>query len=162
MPSQSYKVSLDRTANAPVTEGIHPFKIVAGDEGEGPAGPYWRFTLTCLTKSEKGKNVIFIISLSPQARWRCEIFLDAIGAPQTGTATIDNFVGRSFRAKVTHELYEGRKQARIQEMFPMSVNAAPQPVEEIKIKKVNVVSPPSAIPDDVLDDFPKEQKSFPL
>ena len=152
-----FQISLDRTANAPVTEGIHSFKISSGEEAEGPKGPYWKFTLTCLSTGEEGKSVFFIVSLSPQARWRLEIFLDAIGAPPTGTATINQFVGRQFRAQVTHEMYEGRAQARIGEMFSMSSKkAAPKPAPEVVVKstpKKDVSSEvEDQLPDDVSDD----------
>lgn len=147
----NYQIGLDRTANTPVTEGIHTFKIIAGDEGEGAKGAYWKFTLACETPGEEGKNVIFIVSLTPQARWRLELFLDAVRAPTTGTATIENFIGRKLRGKVVHEEYEGRVQARLAELFPPVAAAgtakAAKPV--VKAVKTESVIP---LPDDVLED----------
>ena len=121
-----FSVSLDRTANSPVSEGVHPFTIMSGEEGEGKAGPYWKFILACQTPAEAGKQVFHICSLSSQSRWRLELFLDAVGAPKTGNATISQFVGRSLRAQIVHEDYEGRPQARVGEMWPMTT--APKPV----------------------------------
>lgn len=144
----SFQINLERIANAPITEGIHAFKITAGEEGEGAKGTYWKFTATCLTPGEEGKNVFLFISLSPQARWRLEVFLDAAGAPASGTATLQNFIGRQFRAKVEHEMYEGRKQARLGDLFPMAggvpkLDASPQ----VTVKRADSV-PVAKLPED--------------
>ena len=114
----NYKINLERTANVPVTEGIHTFEIVSGEEGEGAKGAYWKFTLSCLDPDEEGKNTSLILSLSPQSRWRLELFLDAVHAPTKGFATADKFIGRRLRGKVVHEEYEGRVQPRVTELFP--------------------------------------------
>jgi len=134
----SYQINLERTANVPVTEGIHTFEIISADEGEGAKGAYWKFTLSCQTPGEEGKNVIFIASLSPQARWRLELFLDAVRAPAKGVATVDKFIGRKLRGKVVHEEYEGRMQARIAELFPaVTENSARSPRPEVKVVKAS-------------------------
>ena len=121
-----FSVSLDRTANSPVSEGVHVFTIASGEEAEGPKGPYWKFVLACQTPAEAGKQVFHIVSLTPQSRWRLELFLDAVNAPKTGNASISQFVGRSLRAQITHQDYEGRPQARVGEMWP--VTSAPKNV----------------------------------
>lgn len=161
MPEQTYQIDLTRTANSPVTEGIHAFKIVSGEEAEGPKGPYWKFNCTCLTPGEEGKNVFTIVSLSPQARWRLEIFLDAVGAPSSGSATMDKFIGRQFRAKVTHEMYEGRVQARLADMFPMTGGKAAPVTPAVAIKRAET-SPvePTFMPEDVVDDADEEPAPF--
>lgn len=152
--TSTYQIELDRTANTPVTEGIHSFEIVSGEEAEGPKGPYWRFTLTCLTPAEEGKNVSFIVSLSPQARWRLEIFLDAVRAPSTGTATIDKFINRKLRAKVVHEDFEGRTQARLTELFPAVAGSSPASVKPV-VKAVKVEEP-KELPADIVDEYQEE------
>ena len=120
-----YQVQLDRTANVPLPEGVHLLQITAGDEGEGAKGPYWKFDTVCLTPGEEGKAPKpLYISLAPQSRWKLEIFLDAVGAPMSGSATVEKFVGRQFRGQIKHEEYEGRTQAEIGEMFPKSASAA--------------------------------------
>ncbi len=144
-----YQIDLDRVANSPVTEGIHTFEIIGGEEGEGAKGAYWRFTLACKTPGEENKSASFIVSLSPQSRWRLELFLDAVRAPKKGTATIDKFIGRTFRAKVVHEEFEGRVQARLTDLFP-AISEAPkttQVVQPMKIVKASVQRP---LPTDVI------------
>jgi|SRR3989304_536184 len=125
IPTDQFQITLDRTANAPCSEGVHVMSIKEGEEAEGPKGPYWKFLLAPQTPGEEGKDIFFIVSLSTQARWRLELFLDAIGAPSTGTATIKNFIGRKFRAQIKHEDYEGRPQARVGEMYPLTVSNPP-------------------------------------
>lgn len=144
----TYQIDLDRTANTPVTEGIHTFEIVSGEEGEGAKGAYWRFNLRCLSPGEDGKTATLIISLSPQARWRLELFLDAIRAPEAGKATIDNFFKRKLRAKVTHELYEGREQARLTDLFPAVPVAA---TAKVKAAPVVVKRVTRDLPEDVVE-----------
>jgi hypothetical protein len=155
MVDSQYQINLERTANQPVAEGIHAFKIASGEEGEGPKGPYWKFQLACLTPGEEGKTVFFIVSLSPQARWRLELFLDAVGAPGKGGATVDKFVGRSFRAQINHEPYEGRMQARVAEMFPItsSGKVAPTPAPVVtKVSGAPVEQKAKGLPADATQD----------
>lgn len=120
-----YQVDLTRVADQPVTEGVHPFTIVGFDEGEGQKGPYWKFTMRCDSPGEEGKTLLHFVSLTPQARWRLEIFLDAVGAPGNGAATADKFMNRRLRGNVEHQDYEGRAQARLKEMYPISQVAEP-------------------------------------
>lgn len=124
-PAQ-YQVPLDRTANVPITEGIHLFTVKSGEEKESSAGnPMWVFNLACQDAGEEGKEVTIYLVLTEKARWKFELFLDAMNAPKTGSATINQFFGRQLRAEVKHEDYEGKPQARIGEMFPVTAVAKP-------------------------------------
>lgn len=120
-----YEVEMDRTANVPIAEGVHQFRIKDIEEGESRSNnPMWTVTLACLTPAEEGKEVRTWIVLTPEARWKFEEFLDAVGAPETGTATASQFIGRTLNAQVMHEEYEGRDQAKIGKMMPVSRTAA--------------------------------------
>jgi hypothetical protein len=142
----AYTVPLDRTANVPLSEGVHPLKITAGEEGEGAKGPYWKFDTACLTPGEEGKSPKpLYISLAPQSRWKLEIFLDAVGAPTSGAATVDKFVGRQFRGQIKHETYEGRIQAVIGEMFPRSGGTAAESVVKKAAVVVKAAAPAKAV-----------------
>lgn len=157
MSDNQFQIDLERTANAPISEGVHLFKIIAGDEEEGPKGPYWRFSLQCMDASDAGKTTQLIVSLTQQARWRLEIFLDAVGAPAKGAATIDKFIGRQFRGKVAHEDYQGRAQARINEMFPVNVAPALKSAETVVVKTVSeepTVKTDKGLPEDATGQVP--------
>ena len=158
-----YEVNLDRTANVPISEGVHTLQIKSFEEAEGPAAPYWKFIVVCLDPGEEGKETIMIQSLADTVRWRLELFLDAMSAPKTGTVTADKFVGRKFRGHVTWEKYEGRDQARIGEMFPYSNSPAGSPASPSAnpaVKKVTtapkattaVVKKTSALPKDAVSE----------
>jgi hypothetical protein len=124
MSDQTYQINLDRTANQPVAEGMHTFRVVGVEEGEGAKGPFWKMICAPATAGEEGKTIFLFLSLSPQSRWKLESFLDAVKAPASGSAIVAQFLNREFRGKVTHEPYEGRMQAKITEFFPMTAPAA--------------------------------------
>jgi len=156
--SPQYQVDLGRVANEVINEGLHLFTIVDTYEGEGGAGPYWSFTCASATPGEEGKTTRLILSLSPQSRWKLELFLDAVGAPEKGKATIEKFVGRQFKGQVVHGEYQGRKQANIQEMFPVNsaTPVAKSAATPVVVKSAEVVekSEPETkpLPEDVKSD----------
>lgn len=119
MDNSMYEVSLDRVANQPVSEGLHGFTVADIEETESANShnPMWVVTLACLTEAEAGKEARMYLVLTDAARWKFEQFLDAVGAPSTGTAKAHQFVGRRLKAQVTHRTYEGRLQANIEQMF---------------------------------------------
>ena len=136
-----YQIPLDRTANELITEGPHLFTIINHSEGEGDAGPYWRFDCASSTPGEEGKTATLFLSLSPQSRWKVELFLDAVGAPEKGVATIDKFLGRSFKGQVEHGMYKGRKQANITEMFSAQKTGSGPVAAQPVVMSVETVKP---------------------
>jgi len=119
--ADQYQIPLDRTANTPVTEGIHPFSISDITEGISKSqNPMWTVTLSCLTPGEEGKTATLFLVLTEAARWKLEIFLDAVIAPKTGAAQASQFLNRKLRCQITHEEYEGRMQAKVGDMWPMT------------------------------------------
>jgi hypothetical protein len=162
MSDNQYQIPLARTANVLIAEGVHPFTIIGGDEGEGAKGPYWSFDIRCDTPSEDNKTMKMFVSLSQQARWRLELFLDAVGAPDTGAATIDKFFNRRFRGSVEIEEYNGRPQAQIKEMFPINSSGAAgvKPTTAVKVAvtdkaKAGKKAPvQAALPADATEEIP--------
>jgi len=142
--ADQYQINLDRTANVPITEGIHQFSVAEIAEGESKAGnPMWTVKLACLDEAEAGKQVSLFLVLTDAARWKFEAFLDAVLAPKTGSATASQFVGRKLRAQITHEDYEGKPQARIGEMWPMTTRPA-TPAPAVKPVVTKTSSAPTA------------------
>lgn len=70
----------------PMSEGIHIFQLVDVKETVGGSGhPNMSFTCECCEDSQwNGQKVWMNVSLSPQARWKLEEFLNALGAPESG------------------------------------------------------------------------------
>lgn len=128
--TDQFAIPLERTANVPITEGVHPFVVKEVEESESQNNnPMLVVTLACETPGEEGKEVRMFLVLTQNARWKLEAFLDAIKAPASGSAVASQFIGRRLRANITHKDYEGRMQAQVGEMFPMSVaSSAPKPV----------------------------------
>ena len=142
--ADQYQINLDRTANVPITEGIHQFSVAEIAEGESKAGnPMWTVKLACLDEAEAGKQVSLFLVLTDAARWKFEAFLDAVLAPKAGSATASQFVGRKLRAQITHEDYEGKPQARIGEMWPMTTRPA-TPAPAVKPVVTKTSSAPTA------------------
>lgn len=146
MSDPQYQIDLERVGNDPVSAGIHTFKITSFTEGEGEKGAYWKFDCECETPSEKGKSVPVFLSLTPQSRWKLEIFLDAVNAPKAGAATADKFIGRRFRGSVEMGEYNGRPQAKINEMFPVTTSSAPTKTAEAPAAKTVVTKKVVAAP----------------
>lgn len=109
-------IDLERK-NSLVSEGVHTFKIASSEEkGPGASGfMYWNFRMTCIDKGpDEGQAVWTMLSLSPQARFKLDQFLDAVEAPQSGTVSHENFVGKTLRAKIQWQDYEGSPKAVVE------------------------------------------------
>ena len=115
------QVDLERK-NTLLTEGVHTFKIMKGEEKEGGSGyPYWNFQLNCLDKGpDENLACWLMVSLSPQARWKLDQFLDAVEAARSGKASCDDFIGRTLRANIIWDNYNGSVKAKPDAVFPAS------------------------------------------
>lgn len=113
------EISLERQ-NSICSEGTHTFKIVKSEEKMGGSGfPYWNFQMTCIDEGpDKGQSVWGMISLSPQARFKLDQFLDATNAPTKGSASHEHFVGQTLRATVKWEDYNGKISAKPDAFIP--------------------------------------------
>jgi hypothetical protein len=135
MSEPMYSVNLDRVANQPVSEGLHPFVITDIVEGESKEkhNPMWTVRLRCLTEGvDNGKDVTLWLPLTDNMRWKLEKFLDAVGAPTTGQVTYQQFIGRKFKAQVSHQVVDGRTNANVGEMFPLSTSSKSAPPSKVR------------------------------
>lgn len=101
----STAVSNDRNTGL-VSVGTHIFKIVDFKENMGPSGfPYWGYTVICVDAKgeDRNKEGFLTVSHSPGARFRMDEFLDAMLVPKTGSSKGESFVGKFFRANITHK-----------------------------------------------------------
>lgn len=145
----STQIDLTRNSGLP-SEGQHVFKIIRCSEEIGGAGPYWRYVLQVQGGDEAGREMLLQLSLSPQARWKMDSFLDAVLAPGKGSANIEDFVGKTILGTVVHETYEGVDRASLSEMSPYSGNQPPRPTPS------SSVSDQPELPLDILDDEEEE------
>lgn len=79
-----------------IDPGTYPFKIVNVEDKQGPSGyPYLILSMICQGKGNKGLNHSERLSLSPQARFRVNQFLDSIGAAAKGRVNSTSFIGKT-------------------------------------------------------------------
>jgi hypothetical protein len=136
------EVDLERKNNI-CTEGTHTFKIIKSEEKMGGSGyPYWNFQLNCVDEGpDKGLAVWAMISLSPQARFKLDQFLDSVDAPTKGKISHEHFVGKTMRATVKWDTYNGSISAKPDAYLPAgsSVNPSAKPTldstQETKLPK---------------------------
>lgn len=129
----------------PLSAGTHLLIIDDIDVDEGPSGyPFLRVTYKALEGPEAGKEVQDIVSLSPQARFRVDAWLDALLMPKEGKAKPATFIGKTLRAEITHEEYDGRERARPKRYLP-DMRHAPAPSAPTGGKPIEGL-PPSPVP----------------
>jgi hypothetical protein len=67
-----------------------------------------------------------MVSLSPQARWKLNEFLDAVNAPKKGKAVGSQFIGKYVKGSVIHDTWEGRDTAKLDSIMAVPANAMSQ------------------------------------
>jgi hypothetical protein len=115
------RIELERNTGLP-SLGTHLFKVakVRQSETEGGSGfHYWMVGCVIQDKGpDQGKEVLHILSLSPGARFKIDEFLDAVNAPKNGSASGEQFIGKTFRAEVVHDTYNDTLRAGLKNLFP--------------------------------------------
>lgn len=89
------------TLTRKIEPGIKRLKILSIDEKFGPSGyTYLTMQMEITRGPEKTLTFAERLSLSPQARFRVNQFLDAIAAPDSGSVDSGSFVGKYLWATV--------------------------------------------------------------
>lgn len=126
--------------NRKIADGIKRVKIISVDEKYGPSGyPYLTFQLEVSRGPERGLTFSDRLSLSPQARFRVNQFLDAIAAPETGSADSADFVNKYAWADVAVEANEGydpRPEVK-KWLLPSDVDQGPEDDEDIAAEQAS-------------------------
>lgn len=149
------EVDLKRSSGMP-SLGTHVFKITRIHDGEGGAGPYWGFNCECQTPGDdQGKEVFLVISHSESTRWKRDEFLDAVKAPVKGKGKGEDFIGKMFRANVSHDDYEGKDKAGLSNLMPYdSQTSLPGMGDNPPPSNVSTVLPPELQSTEEEDDIP--------
>ena len=130
----STPLNLERNSGLP-SQGTHLFKIIKAEEQLSKSGePMWVLSCQCQDAGEdQGKQFPMFLSLTPQARFKVDEFLDAIEAPRKGTLMVEDCVGKLFRIAVVYSEYEGTVRAAAGRMFPKSsTENPPTPMDSTK------------------------------
>jgi hypothetical protein len=122
------KLDLNRTSGL-VSEGTHTFKITASKEQlSGTGNEMYVLTATCQDAGEdQGRTITMFVSLTPQARFKVDALLDAIGAPRKGEWSCEKFVGSTFRGVVTTGQFEGTERSEINRYLAPGAQAPQKP-----------------------------------
>lgn len=102
-------------------EGEHLVKVVSVEAREGQNAPYWAWEFEIVNGKHAGAKVWNNTSLAPQALWNLRGTLEALGIdiPDDDTdIELDDLVDKECIVVIFHEDYEGKKQARIQDILP--------------------------------------------
>lgn len=89
--------------------GVYRIVVEDAQEKTGPSGhPYVNLKIKAIVKGKQSSMPIFeVLSTAPEARFRVEQFLDAVGAPESGSANARWFKGKSCWASLKSEEYQG-------------------------------------------------------
>ncbi len=106
-----------------LTLGTHTFRVLDKSVEElGPSGdPYWRLICEVISKGEdQGKEIMHSISLGHKSRFIMDEFLDGVDAPRSGKGDLGQFLGKTFRASVGQDTYNGKLKSVITNIMPVS------------------------------------------
>jgi hypothetical protein len=110
---EDIEINLQRDSHDPMSIGTHLAVVQYRGTSDGPSGfPFITVRLECLDEDELGNEALDRISLSPAARFRLDNFLDAIGAPRSGSMKVSQFDGHKVVVAIDHEDYNGETRAR--------------------------------------------------
>jgi hypothetical protein len=94
---------------------------------------YIQFVLEIVSKASKGSKLYHIASLQPQALFNLKNTLIALGVTVPTKAMdldLDELIGLEMGVTVEHETYDGKKKARVMEVFPIDDGNTPDVEEE--------------------------------
>jgi hypothetical protein len=131
--------------------GVYRIVIEDAQEKTGPSGyPYVNLKIRAINKGQKSAMPIFeVLSTAPEARFRVEQFLDAVGAPESGSAGARWFKGKSCWASLKSDEYQGTWRNKVAQY--LTEEAAQELIE----KMANEAN--RASDDDDEDDTPKKK-----
>ncbi len=145
-----------------VTLGTHTFRVTDKSvEDMGPSeNPYWRLICEVISKGEdQGKEVMHSISLGHKSRFVMDEFLDGVDAPRSGKGDLGQFIGKTFRASVGQDTYNGKLKSVLTNIMPV---APGQPSFDDLPSEIAVED--AALPADVVEDAeeesPKPRRGF--
>jgi len=118
-----------------LAEGEYEVSVEEVTMEEGSQAPYlkWKF-------KTDGGTLYYNTSLAPQALWNLKGLLEALGAdiPDDDTdMDPEDFVDMSCMVNVEHDTYDGKKQAKIVDFWPVEVSKAKAAVDKANKKSAS-------------------------
>ncbi len=116
-----------------VAEGEYLVEVLEVTQEEGSVAPYLKWKFKVNGKVHNGASLFYNTSLATQALWNLRSLLEALELeiPDEDTdMDVDDFVGRQLMVNVEHDTYEGKKQAKIVDFWPIPPDARDAEEEE--------------------------------
>lgn len=104
-----------------VAEGEYTVEVVNVEEKEGQNAPYLAWEFKVVGGKFDGAKLYNNTSLAPQALWNLRGTLEALGVDvpdDDEDMELEEFVGKTCGVEVSHEMYDGKKMARITDIHP--------------------------------------------
>lgn len=104
-----------------VAEGEYTVEVVNVEEKEGQNAPYLSWEFKIVGGKFDGAKLYNNTSLAPQALWNLRGTLEALGleVPDDDTdMELEDLIGKTCGVEVGHEMYDGKKMARITDIHP--------------------------------------------
>lgn len=151
---QEMDISVDRGPGI-LPEGTHRFLIQNVEVRPGREDPYLNVTCIVDEGSEfDGQMVWHIVSLGKKSQWKRDEFMDAVGAPDSGTVKPQWFEGHRFMGVIAHEVYDSKPRPRITTMAPLGSSTPTAPGKGVDFAALSAKRKPKtpAIPDDAVEE----------
>lgn len=106
---------------ATLPPGRYTAKVTSVEIKEGQKDDYIAWELAVVGGDHDGAKLYYNTSLSPGALWNARGLFEAMGVDcedDDFEVDPDELVGQEIGVEVEHELYEGRKRARVTDYFP--------------------------------------------
>lgn len=124
------QIPLERVGLLP--DGIYRIRVTETEDRTSQAGNAY-VNLTCEVLDDMGKSTDVVIwhtlTMTPKARFMVGKFMDAIGAPTTGTMNSRSLKGKQFWAQVGKDTYQGKSKNVI--VTPLTAEEAKKDADTI-------------------------------
>lgn len=150
--SPEIEISLVRRSQECPPAGIYKVvleNVKSGVSDNGNETLYWRGAIC--DGEWAGYPLFFQLVLIPSARWKVDEFLDAVKAPDTGSANPRAFVGTIIGAACAPEYWQGKPRLKIQSYLPLKDEPAKvvDKADMIKLVDLFQATTTATVPDSV-------------
>lgn len=130
---QDVEIELGRPAGGLIPEGPALFRIKKIDLKSGPSGyGYLKAEFRAEQGEAAGMALWDNLSLSPEARFRLNAFLDALDLPRTGKMRTSALLDRPIFIDVKHEDWEGEARAKVGKYLNGPTSAGSESVAKVE------------------------------
>jgi hypothetical protein len=103
------QIPLDRVGLLP--DGVYMVRVTETEDRTSAAGNAY-VNLTCTVLDEMGKDtgttIWHTLTMTPKSRYMVSAFMDAVGAPATGSISSRALKGKYFWAQIGKDTYQGK------------------------------------------------------